>query len=176
MLSLVVIAVAALSISYCKATPVIDSAQAAEGGTSLSLPSGSQLYVFGMANGGMLVDGPFANGQTVSVTDAAGVMGAELAATTVNSNSFQSGTTYHVIDGFGVSDFNYAQGFYGANPGPSAYSASVEFTLTAPSLVVLFGQASSQQYIAFSGIPNLVTAAPYTTEEALSIAYAYLDP
>ncbi|HUJ11428.1 MAG TPA: glycine zipper domain-containing protein [Verrucomicrobiae bacterium] len=160
-----------------QATPVIDSAQALDGGTSLSLPSGSQLYVFGTVNGGAFTTSTFQYGQTVSLTDAnPGFIAAELAASTANVNSYTTATMYHVIGGFGVSHFSYAQGFYGANPGPGAHSASVQLTLSAPALVILLGEASSQQQLAFSGLPNLVTDVPYTTSVALSIAHAYVTP
>jgi hypothetical protein len=105
-----------------------------------------------------------------------GFVAAQLAVTTVNSNSYTTSTEYNVIAGLGVSQFNYAQGFYGANPGPGAQSASVQFTLAASAMVVLFGEASSQQYLAFSGLSNLVTDVPYTTSVALSIAHTYLGP
>jgi hypothetical protein len=160
-----------------QAAPVIDSAQAATQQTSLTLPSGSEMYIFGAVNGGSFTTGLLTEGQPVYVTDPVpGFVAAQLAATTVNSNSYTTSTAYNVIAGVGVSGFNYAQGFYGANPGPDAHSASVQFTLTASAMVVLFGEASSQQYLAFSGLSNLVTDVPYTTSVALSIAHAYLGP
>jgi len=171
------VTVATLLTSPCQATPVVDSTQAVAQATSLTLLPGSQLYLFGAVNGGSFTTSLLAEGQPVSVTDAVpGVVAAQLAATTVNSNSYTTSSQFNVFGGLGVSQFNYAQGFYGDNPGPGAHSASVQFTLTAPALVVLLGEASSQQELTFSGLTNLVIDVPYTTSVALSIAHAYLGP
>jgi hypothetical protein len=43
-------------------------------------------------------------------------------------------------------------------------------------MVALLGMASSQQYLTFSGLPNLVTDVPFNTTEALSIAHTTLGP
>jgi hypothetical protein len=153
----------------------LDSAQAIDGGTSLSLPPGSQFYAFGMATGGARDSSPFANGQTVSLSNVAGITSAELATTTANNNNFPTSTAYHAIAGFGASHFNYVQGFYGANPNSGAHSVSVQFTLSTPALVALLGTASGQQYLVFSGLPNFVTDVPYTTSDATSIGHAYLS-
>jgi hypothetical protein len=182
--SAVALIVVPFFVSICQATPTIDSAQAIEYGTSLTLPPGSQLYVFGAVNGGYLQNGVFVYGQTVSVTDACastycpGNIAAELVATTSNNNSYPNQTQYHVIGGFGVSQFGYAQGFYGANPGPGASNtgARVQFTLTAPALVVLLGQASSQQSLALAGLPGLVTDVADYPVDAFGIAHANLGP
>jgi len=144
-----------------QATPSIVSAQAPNG-TSLSLPPGYQLYVYCVGAGGYRPTSPLASGQSVHVENVCcHNTAAEIAVTTDNSNSYETSTTYHAIVGFGVSGFNYVQSFYAANPGPRAHSASVQLTLTAPATVVLVGAASSQQYLTFSGLPNLVTDVPY---------------
>jgi hypothetical protein len=175
--------VAVVFASPCQATPSIDSAQEIESGTALTLSPGSQLYAFGTANGGYRPNGVFLYGQTVSVIDACassycpGNIAAELAATTSDSNNYPNSTFDYAIIGFGASHFSYAQGFYGANPGPgNSLSVSVQFTLTAPALVVLLGLPSNQSSMGFSGVPNLSIDAGPGSAEALTIAHAYLDP
>jgi len=158
----------------CYAAPFIVGAQAKEDETTLDLPGGCQLYVYGIATGGARPSSAFESGQTIQIQNAAGITSVQLAATNSNNNSYPTDTSYHVIVGFGASGFGYVQGFYGANPSSGAHSASVQFTLNAPAMVVLLGVASSQQSLAFSGLPNLVTDVPYTTTEASSIAHTYL--
>lgn len=160
-----------------QAMPAVACARGSSAETSLNLPAGSQLYAFAMATGGYRPSGPFASGESIQIRDAyAGYTSAEIAATTNNSNSYATSTTYHTMVGFGASGFHYAQGFYSANPNPGAHSVSVQFTLTAPALVVLVGAASSQQQLAFSGLPNLVTDVPYNTVVATAIAHASVAP
>ena len=67
-------------------------------------------------------------------------------------------------------------GFLLCESNSGAHSVSVQFTLTAPALVVLVGAASSQQQLAFSGLPNLVTDVPYNTVVATAIAHASVAP
>jgi hypothetical protein len=122
---------------------------------SLSLPSGGQLYVFGATTGGAYPMGAFANGQTIQTQDANGNVSAELSVTANNSNSYTTSTANDALGGFGVSGFNFAQGFYGVNPGPGPnLQASVSFTLSAPALVVVVGMGSSQATLSFSGLDN----------------------
>ena len=78
--------------------PVVVGAQGlkfienAPGAPGLSLPSGGQLYVYGMATGGAAPSGAFANGQTIQIQNANGNISAELSATTDCSNSFTTST------------------------------------------------------------------------------------
>jgi hypothetical protein len=95
----------------------------------------------------------FANGQTVQITNGAENVSAELAVTANSNNSYTTDTAYDAFGGFGVSGFNFAQGFYGVNPGPGPnLQASVQFTLSAPALVVVVGMGSSQATFSFSGL------------------------
>lgn len=173
-LAFAVLAIVGVAIDV-QAQPQIDSAQAIDGGASLTLESGSQIYVFGMATGGAAQSNPFANGLTVPVANASGILSAEIATTASDSNNFPTSTTYHAIAGFGVSNFTYAQGFYGANANPGADIVTIQFTLNAPALVVAIGTASSQQELTFSGLPEFVVDVPYTTSDAVSIGHAYLQ-
>jgi len=122
---------------------------------SLSLSSGSQLYVYGMATGGAAPSGAFTSGQSVQISNPNGNVSAELVATTEGSNNYKTGTANDAFGGFGVSGFNFVQGFYGVNPGPGPnLQASVSFTLFAPALVVVMGLGSSQATLYFSGLEN----------------------
>ena len=129
-----------LFTSPCQAAPVLDSVQEADYATSLVLPPGSQLYVFGAANGGYRPCTVFTNGQTVSVLDACastycpGNIATELAATSINSNSYQTETYSNAICGFGASGFGYAQGFYETNPGPGNFMTVSASTTSSRSL------------------------------------------
>ncbi|MDE3100475.1 MAG: carboxypeptidase regulatory-like domain-containing protein, partial [Verrucomicrobiota bacterium] len=174
-------------VGCCRATPVIDSAssiptwQDQSSGTGVGFPSGSELYVYGVATGGADQSDAFANGQTVQLEDGNGVVSAELAATTSNTNSFSTSNPDHIIGGFGVSCFNYAQGFYGVNPGPGPnLEASVQFTLSAPAMVVVIGLASSQKILTLSGLSNPTIDVPVQTPgidtgaDFLIIAHQYL--
>jgi hypothetical protein len=177
----------ALSNGLCQAVPTIVNAQAAQHQTALNLAvdaygnnfEGCQLYVYGMTTGGALQSHPFAEGGSVHVEDASGNTSAEISVTTKSSNSFTTDCSYYVIGGFGASDFLYAKGFYGANPGPGPnLQASVRFTLSAPAMVAVIGVGSSQTILTFSGIDPLTIDVPSPNgaagTEALSIAHTYL--
>jgi hypothetical protein len=153
----------------------IIGAKAVVGGKQIQLPAGCQLYIYGMATGGR-PSSLFAKGQSVFVRNASGAVASELSVSTQRIDRFSTETAYHVIAGFGVSGFHYAQGYYATNPGPSAKSVELEFTLTSPALVAVIGTASSQQYLTLSGLPNFIVDVPSTRSEALSIGHAYLGP
>lgn len=161
MLHIIVAGVCFGFVIPCQAAPMIVGAQGLKfigngaGTPSLSLSSGGQLYIYGMATGGAAPSSTFANGQTIQITNASGNVSAELAVTTESTNSYATGTANDAFGGFGVSGFNFVQGFLGANPGPGPnLQASVSFTLYAPALVVVMGMGSSQATLAFSGLDN----------------------
>lgn len=180
-------AIAAMLILHaCDAKPTIVGARAYQSfgnpssATSLSLPSGCQLYVYGMATGGAAPSNPIANGQTIELKDANGNISVTLATSTSHTNNLPTGTAYHVFGGFGVSGFNFAQGFYGTNPGPGLnLQASVQFTLSAPALVVVIGLGSSQGTLSFSGLDNPTVDVPSPSSDSgtedLSIEHEYLE-
>jgi hypothetical protein len=178
-------AVAFISIvNCCHATPNVVGSQAIQSsgnpsaGTSLNLPTGCQMYLYGLATGGGNTAGLLSQGQSIYVNNADGYTSAELAASTNNSNNFTTSTSYHVFGGCGVSNINYVQGFYGTNSGPAATNASVTFTVTNSAMVVVLGVASSQLELTISGISNLVTDVPVQMNvsgtEALIIAHGNL--
>jgi hypothetical protein len=160
--------------------PVIVGAQAQQKRTSLNLPEGCKLYVYGMTTGGGFPSRPFAEGKSVHVENASGNASAEISVTKKNINSFTTDCGYYVIGGFGASDFHHVQGFYGSNPGPAATSASVQITLVVPAMISVLGVASSQTALTLSGIDNLVTDVPVQMNtpgtEALTIAHGYVGP
>ena len=123
--------------------------------SSLSLPSGNQLYIFGMATGGAFTSTPFQNDPYASVNDAAGNVAAQLSITSSNENSFSTGASYYVIGGVGVSGFKYFGSTYGSNSASGARSASASFTLENPAIVIVVALASGQTYLTLNGIPGL---------------------
>ena len=140
--------------------------------TQIQLPAGCQLYVYGMDDGG-LSSSLFAKGPSVYVKNAHGDTSAQICVDTVNSNSFTTQSSYPLIGGFGVSCFRHVQGYYATNPGPAAETLGLPFKLYSPALVAIIGAGSSQQYLTFSGLPNLtIDVDPDTI--AFSIAHAYL--
>jgi hypothetical protein len=141
-----------LSSSAIVAAQALQSYGTGSAATSMSLPAGGQLYVYGVATGGATALGAFANGQTIQITNADGIISAQLAATTNSSNNYTTSTSYHVLGGVGASGFNYAQGFYGVNLGPGPnLNASVQFTLTVPAMIAVIGMGSSQTELTLSG-------------------------
>jgi hypothetical protein len=183
---LVVIVCFGLSRNLSQAVPTIVGAQAIQSSgdpsaaTSLSLPSGCQLYVYGVATGGARPMNAFTSGQAIQLKDADGYVAAQIVVTTDTSNSYVTDTSYHVIGGFGASGYRYVQGFYGSNSGPAATFASVQFTLAAPAMIAVLGVASSQTALTLSGVDNLVADVPVQMNapgtEALAIAHTYLAP
>jgi hypothetical protein len=157
-----------------RVTPAIDSSKSSVSKTSLTLPAGSQLYVFGMGTDGTGSSSAFAAGQSVSVSNADGIVSASLAAIAANADSYTTACRKSAIGGFGISGFSHVQGFYDAVPGPKANSASVSFALEEPAMVVLFGVAGGQQSLTFSGIDGLVNDVPANDTISLAIAHANL--
>ncbi|MFZ1896640.1 hypothetical protein [Methanoregula sp.] len=148
--------------------------------TSLQLPAGAQLYLYGYGTGGAHPSSDFLNGQYASVTDADGYEITSLAATRANSNSFTTGTSYQVIGGVAVSGFSSYTASYESNPNPAAPSVSDTFTVSQPgSLAVVVAVGGGEQTLTLSGLPNMVTDAASPNDRislSLSIAHATLDP
>jgi hypothetical protein len=130
---------------------------------SLSFPAGGELYVCGVATGGAYSSTPFISGQSIQIQDGYGNVSAELAVATNDSNSYTTGSAYHVIGGCGVLSGNmfYLQGFYGANPGPGPDPAtSVQFTLSSTATVLVIGTASGQNLIMLTGLNDPIIDVP----------------
>ncbi|MGH9775631.1 MAG: hypothetical protein ACRD50_11860 [Candidatus Acidiferrales bacterium] len=158
--------------------PIIVAASI-QGGTAISLPPG-KFYLYGMATGGAAPSSSFAVGQASQAVNASGQLAAALAYQTNNQNSFTTDTAYHAIGGVSIAgswDSFYA--FYGSNSEAGASSASVNFTVPSPSLVVVIGLAASQQDIRLEGIPGLQVDAPSSGSSPtgyMIIGHVYLGP
>jgi hypothetical protein len=149
-----------------------------QGSTSLSLPHGAQIYIYGLSTGGALDASKFQNGAIASVNDRAGHASAELAVTKQPDNQFTTGCAYYAVGGCGVSNYGAVTALYGTNEGPAANSASVDFSLNGPTTVVVVGLASSQQAITFDGLANLQTDVPAAAADgtvAMAIGHADLQ-
>jgi hypothetical protein len=151
-------------------------ATAKQGATSLSLPPGASVYIYGMATGGARDCRRFEDGSVVSVKDGSGYLSAQLAVTSRPENQFSTDCVAYVIGGCGVSNGGSLTALYGANEAPGASSASVDFTLDGPATVVVVGLASGQQAISFDGVPDLHIDVPANGSEAMAIAHADLAP
>jgi hypothetical protein len=159
--------------------PIVRDAVIRTGRTSLTLPPGRSLYLYGMVTGGALPSSSFLKGQYAQVADADGQVAVALAATPLNKNSYTTATGFFVIGGVAVSGFSHHAASYGSNGASGASSASDTFTLSQKSLVVMIGLASSQQSISLTGVPGLKTDALSSGPGAslgMIIAHAYLPP
>lgn len=159
--------------------PVVVGAQTKQGAAEVNLTTGCSLYIYGMATGGAVPSSPFAEGQSIPVKNASGFTSAQIAVSTTNRNSFRTSAAYRAIGGFGVSGYRYAQGFYGASPGPNATSASVRFTLSAPALITVLAVTSCQSSLTLSGLNNLAFDAPLAHgfgTVPVALAHTYLGP
>jgi len=157
--------------------PVIVDTQELQGGTSLSLTAGCQLYVYAVQTGGALPTTAFNDGQTIEIYNMVGNVGAEIVATTNNSNGYRTQALYHTIGGFGISGFRYACGFYGSRMGSNPTPAVVTVRLSAPALVAV--TASATVVVTVSGADSLVTDVPSPNQGGavgMTIEHAYLNP
>ena len=145
----------------------------------LSLTPGCQLYVYALGTDGAIPASSFSQGQTISI----GSSTAELAISTANTNSFSSNATFSGMEGIGVSGFGYAQGFYNYSLNNLNLTNSIQFTLSAPALVVVVGVGSGQESLAVSGLHDLTFDIPpvnsqYTAQPGqtpvLASAHVYL--
>lgn len=160
-------------------SPATIRAAIQDGGTSLQLPAG-RLYIYGMVTGGAAPSSPFAIGRYAQVKDAAGQLAAALAYGINDSNSYTTATGYHVIGGASViASLENFKAYYGANSRPRASSASVNFTVSRNSVVVVVALASSQQSVTLSGIPGLqmdATSSGPGASLGMLIGHAKLGP
>ncbi len=157
---------------------IIQDAVIRPGRTSLMLPPGRSIYLYGMVTGGALPSSGFARGQYAQVADAGGEVAVALAATPDNTNSHTTPTGYYVIGGAAASGFSHYAASYASNGASGASSASDTFTLSQKSLAVMIGLASSQQSIRLTGVPGLKTDALSSGPGASLgiIVHAYFPP
>ncbi len=147
--------------------------------TSISLPSGSQVYIYGAVTGGASPTGALANNEIryQTVTDANGNVAAELAMTSSDSNSFGTSCLNYAIGGIGVSDFASYNVVYGYNNSYGADSVSVQFNLpNSASLIIMALASGGQNIVTVSGIPGLsVEASNNNGNEGFLIGIASLS-
>ena len=146
--------------------------------TSIQLPAGGRIYLYGYATGGGLPSTLFTSGQYASVTNAAGNVAASLAVTSSNTNSYTSQSAYPMIGGAAISGYSSYSSTYGSNNAPAATSASASFVVSQDgSLVVVVALAGSEQCQQVSGVPGLTVDASNagTTglPPAITIGHAY---
>lgn len=146
-----------IQIPFTQATsPNVANAVVNDYQTSLTMPDGASLYLYGLVTGGGFPTTRFLNGNFASVVNAAGYLVAALAITTSNTNSYTTQTVYQAIGGVSVSGYASYSSSYGSNNAPAATSASDTFSVTDPgSLVVIIGATGSEQSVAVSGVPGL---------------------
>ncbi len=158
--------------------PAVVSSSVIESSSSITLPGGADIYLYGYGTGGGVPSGDLAYGQYTSLTNQGGYVVASLAITTSNNNYFSTGSGYPVIGGVGVQGFSSYSSSYGTNNSPAAPSASDSFTVTTSgSLVVVIAIGGDEQSLSVSGLPSLqIDAAwPGSPWNALEILHTYLN-
>ncbi|MEM3907806.1 MAG: hypothetical protein QXZ17_13275, partial [Nitrososphaerota archaeon] len=153
--------------------PTIENPTALSEKSNISLPSGSQVYLYGFQTGGYYPTTNFTNGAIQITNDPLsgnGYIYNDLAITPINQNSYSTGAVSFVIAGIGISNYVSMEYNY------SVMGHAVNFTLTAESLAVVI-QDGGDTAEPGSGIPGLTVAAgavgpPYNAN--VSISYAYL--
>jgi len=150
--------------------------------TSLQLPSGAQLYIYGFVTGGSYGSLGFINGQYASVINAGGKLVASLAVTSNNTNSFRTQTGNHVIGGVSVSGYSSYTSSFGSSNSWGAPEASTMFAVQTPgSLAVIFALGGLQRCMTLIGISGMQIDAASPDSKgnsyplAMTIAHAYLN-
>lgn len=154
------------------ASPVVDPQR-----SRLQLPAGNQVYVYGMATGGAAFSSPFVSGQYASAMDADGNVAAEIGLTTRNTDQFSTGAGYYVVGGVGISGFQHVREVYASNNVPGASSATANFSLSGPALVVFVALPGGETYANLVGVPGLQIDADSANQPGvipMIIAHAYL--
>ena len=172
--------------------PTISNAIVLNQKTSLTLPSGGELYIFALATDGSKSTGGFTNSISylqppTSVINAAGNRPASIATTTSNTNSYSTSTSSYTIAGASFSGFGSPPGtggrltpivYPGINGAPGANGASAVAYINpkwGDTLVVVVGIAGDGQCVSLSGVPGLITAASNSGSgnPSIIIGYAY---
>ncbi|MCL4447555.1 MAG: hypothetical protein M1556_04595 [Candidatus Thermoplasmatota archaeon] len=147
--------------------------------TALQLPSGSQLYLYGLSTGGGYPTSIFASGEYASSTDSAGNLVAAIAVTTDDSNSYSTSTSYQTIGGVGITGFSSYTTSFGVNNASGATFASDTFSVNGPGdLVVIVAIPGGETYMNLTGVPGLqidASSANTPGQSPLAIAHSYLD-
>ncbi|MCL4498605.1 MAG: IPT/TIG domain-containing protein [Deltaproteobacteria bacterium] len=168
--------------STAPATPAIPNPQVVsavvnENTTSVNLPQGYSLYIYGYGTGGGFQSSAFIKGQYASAINSAGNRVAALAVSKSNFNEFSTQTGYQVAGGIAITGFSRFTSFSGYNTGSGASSASVSFNVKHNnSLVVVVAIAGGGQSLSITGLSGLKTDAawPGSPNLAMEIVHTYL--
>ncbi len=145
-----------------------------QNGTSLQLLPG-RMYLYGMTTGGGKPATGFALGQFAQAINRAGQLSAALAYGTNDRNEYTTQTEYQAICGVSVGGaWDRFAAYRGLNEERGTGHASVTFSTSGESLVVVIALGSSQQAIQLEGIAGLQTDR-VGDEPAVMIAHAYLS-
>lgn len=160
-------------------SPILTNAMVQNQATSLQLPSGGQIYLYGFVTGGGASSSQFSNGTYASVSNADGNLG-DLAVTTSNMNYYTTQTSNYAIGGAGVSGFSSFTGSYGNDSTPGSSGTSDHFKVsTSGSLVVVFALGGDEQCLSVSGLPGFTIDATNINSPGLpnviTIGHAYLN-
>ncbi|MCL4345060.1 MAG: hypothetical protein M1496_01695 [Candidatus Thermoplasmatota archaeon] len=176
--------------------PVLDYYKIVGQNKSISLPNGSQIYVFGEDNGGNGPQSLLSSGNVTYATTASNDTGAQISISKHNSSSISnSPSNYYTLAGFGVSGFKSYSVHFGFNNNTNYkhyqeyYNRTLvynNFTVNSYSLVVFMVLASSQDFISLSGISGLIIDKNTSIVDPVEgttgnntvavIAHAYLEP
>jgi hypothetical protein len=143
-----VLLVAATGVGYATAASAtygsisINNPTVLWGETSLELPAGSQVYLWGTDVGGFHNSTTFAEGTVATVKNGFAYLAAQLGESTVNTNSYPSETISPTIGGVGVAGFSSKTFTFAANGASRTLSGSVTFTVRTPSVVVVIALQS----------------------------------
>jgi hypothetical protein len=151
--------------------PAVSDATIQTEQSSLTLPSGHALYIYGYATGGASQSNMFSSGQYASVVNSAGNTVASLALTTSNTNSFTTGTSYYTIGGIDADGFSTYTASYSSNNTAGAASATDNFRVDAPgSLVVVFAIGGAEQCVAITSSLTFTVDATNSNSAGLPVA------
>lgn len=157
--------------------PTVDNASVNTQTTSITLPAGSQLYIYGFATGGCCPTGDFQSGQYAAVNDLDGFRIAALAVTTSNTNSYPSQTAYNTIGGIGVSGYSSYTSSYQttSGSGPELLTSNSFSISVSNSLAIVFAVGGGSQCQQLSGIQGLqIDANTANSNPIITIGHAYL--
>ncbi|MGB9730192.1 MAG: SHOCT domain-containing protein [Thermoprotei archaeon] len=175
MLVLTMVPIATASSSMGISSPTIIDMQ-----SSIQLPSGSQIYLYGGVTGGASYTGNFAYSDKgiEAVSDADGYIAAQLAMSSSNENNFQTNCMYYAIGGVGISGFNSYNAVYGYNNSVGSTQTSVQFNLPENAMVIIIAIASGGlNYVTIRNIPGFSTdASDNGGHEGILIGHAFLSP
>jgi len=154
---------------------VLECAQIKMRTSQLSLPAGSEVYIFGLCAGGArpLRHEP----ASVKVQNRRGRLVAELAVCRSEDNDFRTRCGWYIIGGCGLSGYSYMSAVCAPAINQTAKQASVSFTLRQPALIVVMGFGAAESRLKFAGIAGLKVAAQSTAGRLTSaIAQANCPP